>query len=330
MSETGVFDFNLFRSLEVFSAVVETHHMTQAAEMMGMTQSAASQHIKNLETALGSQLIDRGLRPIELTSAGIALHRRAIAILTEVEHLRADVRRANAAPLPILRVAMLASIATTLAPVLSTLARRDYKIPEISLLAGLSSDHHNLLRTRRADLAVTSSAFYELSDLVRYPILTEQFLLVTPRGFSAPVDDLTALAKVLPLVHFSRESAVGMRTERHLSRLQLEIPRALEGDRSSVVMAPVAAGLGFALLTPTLLIDGFSEGMEVDVHTLPIPAFSRQIMLVTRERELGDLPKVFAGRCAETLSAAIQTRLPDLPPGSFFLSDENTPDNLSD
>src|SRR6218665_4080959 len=66
----GSFDFNLFRAIEVFVAVVETRHVTQAAQMLGITQSAASQHLKNLETALGVRLFDRNLRPIELTRAG--------------------------------------------------------------------------------------------------------------------------------------------------------------------------------------------------------------------------------------------------------------------
>ncbi len=324
MTEQGVFDFNLFRALEVFSAVVETRHVTRAAELVGMTQSAASQHVKNLETAFGSRLIDRSVRPLQLTKAGVALHRRSIAILGEVEQLRAEMRRVKSAPLPVLRVAMLASIATTLTPALSTLARRDYEIPEISLFAGLSSDHQNLLRSRRADLAITSSAFFALDDLTRHPVLTEQFLLVVPRGFAGPIDDLTELSKTIPLVRFSRDSAVGMRTDQHLSRLRLELPRALEGDRSSIVMAPVAAGLGFAILTPTLLLDGLAEGMEIDVHKLPIPGFTREIILVARQRELGDLPEVFAARCAQTLSETIKIRLPDLPADSIALAKEPT------
>ncbi len=322
MSSEGIFGFNLFRALEVFSAVAEIHHVTQAAEMLGITQSAASQHLKNLETALGTQLIDRRTRPPQLTNAGIVLHRRAIAILGEVERMRVDMRRINVAPLPVLRVAMLASIATTLAPDLTMLAREQFKIPEISLFAGLSSDHETLLRNRRADVAITSDAFSLLDDLVRYPILSEQFLLVTPRGYDGPINDLQELAKKLPLVHFSRESAVGLRTDQHLSRLRLDLPRALEGDRSSVVMAPVAAGLGFAILTPTLLIDGLAEGMEVNIHKFPAPAFSREIILVARGDGVDNLPAVFAAKCADTLSKMVELRLPQLPPNSFSLTVE--------
>ena len=311
------FNGNLFRSIEVFVAAVETRHVTQAAQMLGMTQSAASQHLKNLETALGVSLIDRNLRPIELTKAGIALHRRTVAVLTEVEGLRTEARRINAAPLPLLRVALLASIATTLAPALSVLARQTFGIPELSLFAGLATDHvgaaqgppgrsrghlRRAVRDRRADPLSGDD---------------KKFLLVTPKGFDGAVTDIVRLAQRLPFVRFSRETPVGLRVDQHLSRLRIEIARVMEGDRSSVVMAPVAAGMGFAVLTPTLLIDGLAEGMEIDVHPLPFTPLSRTITLVARERELSDLPEAFADRTAEVLVQAIRRRLPELPAGSF-------------
>ena len=317
----GRFDFNLFRAIEVFSAVVETRHVTQAAQMLGMTQSAASQHLKNLETALGVSLIERNLRPIELTKAGIALHRRAVAILAEVEGLRNEARRVNAAPLPLLRIALLASIATTLAPALSVLARKEFGIPELSLFAGLATDHLALLRARRADLAVTSGELLEIEGLVRFPIMTEKFFLVTPKGYPFDGGDVIRLSRELPFVRFARETPVGLRVDQHLSRLRIDIPRSMEGDRSSVVMAPVAAGMGFAILTPTLLIDGLAEGMEIAIHPLPFTGLSRNIQLVARERELGDLPGHFAARTAQVLTEAIARRLPGLP-ADHYVSDQ--------
>jgi len=287
-----------------------------------MTQSAASQHLKNLEVVLEVKLIDRNLRPIGLTKAGLALHRRAINILAEVEGLRTDARRINAAPLPLLRIALLASIATTLAPALSVLARDQFGIPELSLFAGLATDHVALLRARRADLAVTSGELFEIEGLTRYPVMTERFLLVTPKGFGEGVHDIAELARKLPFVRFARETPIGLRVDQHLSRLRIELPRAMEGDRSSVVMAPVAAGMGFTMLTPTLLIDGLAEGMEIDVHPLPFRGLSRNILLVAREKELGDLPERFAARTAEVLKKAISTRLPTLPPGYYTVASD--------
>ena len=323
LNKSGSFEFNFLRAIEVYATFVETRHVTRAAELLGMSQSAVSQHLKNLETALETTLIERSIRPVQLTKAGVSLHHHAIAILGEVEQLRADVRRADSAPLPLLRIAMLASIATTLAPSLAVIAREAFKIPEVRLFTGLASDHQDLLRSRRADLAVTSDAFFGIEGLTRHPILTEQYLLVTPRGHAGPFEDLSSLTKELPLVRFSRETAVGMRIDQHLRRVRLELPRTIEGDRSSVVMAPVAAGIGFALMTPTLLIDGIAEGMQVDVRKLPIPGFTREITLVARERDLDDLPSVIAERSAEVLSTAIEDNLPDLPQGSYWRTDRS-------
>jgi hypothetical protein len=155
---------------------------------------------------------------------------------------------------------------------------------------------------------------FEVEGLIRFPIMTEKFLLVTPKGFSGDVGDITKLAKKLSFVRFSRETPVGMRIDQHLSRLRIEISRGMDGDRSSVVMAPVAAGMGFTILTPTLLIDGLAEGMQIDVHPLPFAGFSRSLKLVARERELGDIPEAFARRSAEVLSETIARRLPGLSP----------------
>ena len=92
--------------------------------------------------------------------------------------------------------------------------------------------------------------------------------------------------------------------------------RILETEDGPVELT---AGMGFTLLTPTLLLDGLAEGMEIDVHPLPFAGFHREIALVTRERELGDLPDAFAAASAHTLAATIAARLPDLPPDSFQL-----------
>jgi DNA-binding transcriptional LysR family regulator len=317
------FDFNLVRALEVFVTVVETKQITKAATMLGITQSAASQHLMTLETALGAKLINRASRPVELTKAGVALHRRAIRVLGEVEELRSDIRRIETAPLPLLRVCMLPSIATTLMSTVVTLARERFGIPEISAFAGLATDHQMLLRNRRADLAVSSDSLIDLDGLVRYPILRERFLLITPQAYRGQTSDLTALAQQLPLVRFSPSTPVGRRVDQHLRRIRLELPRSIDADRASMVLASVAANRGFTILSPTLLIDGFVEGMKLNIKPLPIAPFSREITLVALEKELGNLPQIFAQAIGDTLMEAIN-KLPGLPKDTVRRLDPNS------
>lgn len=313
MTKRSEFDFNLFRAMEVFAAVVETRQVTRVAGLLGMTQSAASQQLHSLEEALGSKLLDRRSRPIELTRAGISLHRRALRILAEIDDLKVDMRRLESAPMPVLRVGLLASIATTLTSKVVALARERFEVPEVAVYAGLASDHQNLLRNRRADMVVTSDALYDVDGLERHPVLRESFLLVLPPAFEGPLDDLAALSRILPFVRFTAEAPVGRLTDQHLRRVRLELPRTIEADRSSMVVAAVEAGQGFAMLTPTLLLDGLAEGMRVRISPLPIPGFQRTITLVARTGELGSLPRLFAAELAETLSLAIARRLPQLP-----------------
>ncbi|MGB5050002.1 MAG: LysR family transcriptional regulator, partial [Caldilineaceae bacterium] len=52
---------NLYK-LEVFAIVVQSGSFSAAAERLLLTQPAVSQHIQDLESALGARLFDRGRR----------------------------------------------------------------------------------------------------------------------------------------------------------------------------------------------------------------------------------------------------------------------------
>src|SRR5687767_807168 len=59
-----------FEHLRLFRDVAQTRSITRAAEMNSVTPSAASQHIAELERALGVRLLDRSTRPLSLTTEG--------------------------------------------------------------------------------------------------------------------------------------------------------------------------------------------------------------------------------------------------------------------
>ena len=128
---------NLLKAMEVFEAVAESGQMTAAARMLGLTQSAASQHIAALEKAYGGTLIDRSVRPSRLTQAGTLLHRHAARILNVVGDLEMDMRQQGPTPISVLRLGILASIATTLTPGLVALAKKGFGVRDVTLSAEL-------------------------------------------------------------------------------------------------------------------------------------------------------------------------------------------------
>jgi DNA-binding transcriptional LysR family regulator len=292
---------NLLKAMEVFEAVAESGQMTAAARMLGLTQSAASQHIAALEKTYGVTLIDRSVRPSRLTQAGTLLHRHAARILNVVGDLEMEMRQQGPTPISVLRLGILASIATTLTPGLVALAKKGFGVRDVTLHAGQSGDHETLLRTKRADLAITSNPFYDMEGLERHGVLQESFLLVVPSAYRGPTESLEAVLRRLPLIRFADSTSVGRQVTQHLRRLRVNPQQVIQADRSSMVTACVCDGMGFTLLTPTLLIDGFVERMPLRVLPLPAARLTRTITVVSRERELGDYPAQVAKLSREKL-----------------------------
>ncbi|MCP5120399.1 MAG: LysR family transcriptional regulator, partial [bacterium] len=56
--------------LNLFKDIARERSITRGAESNGISQSAASQHLSELERSLDVKLLDRGTRPLKLTDAG--------------------------------------------------------------------------------------------------------------------------------------------------------------------------------------------------------------------------------------------------------------------
>ena len=77
--------------LRIFVGVAEREHVTKAAEVLNVTQSAASGAVAALEARYGVPLFHRVGRGIQLTEAGRGFLEEARAVLGRAAH--ADPRR---------------------------------------------------------------------------------------------------------------------------------------------------------------------------------------------------------------------------------------------
>ncbi|WP_171175715.1 LysR family transcriptional regulator [Ruegeria sp. HKCCA4633] len=296
---------SLMRSLEVFVAVAETGQMRAGAKLLGLSQPAASQHITALERAFGTALLDRSTRPAQLTYAGARLHGKAQKILDALSDMETELRHVGEQSLTLLRVGIQASIATTLTPSLIELAQRVFNVEDITLHAGQSGNHEHLLRTKQADLAITSNPFLDMDGLERHHLLTERYLLVLPEKYDGPTESLEAIQTRLPLVRFGDTTNAGRQIAQHLRRLRFEPDTVIQADRSSMVTSCVSTGQGFSLLTPTLLIDGLVENMSLQLQELPVSGLSRTLTVVARKEELRGLPAAVAELSKQILAQKI-------------------------
>ncbi|MFL6715214.1 MAG: LysR family transcriptional regulator, partial [Burkholderiaceae bacterium] len=77
-------------SLSLFALVVRTGSISKGASLANLAVGAASKRISDLETTIGTPLLERHSRGVLLTVAGQALHQHAQKILSDVDLLAAD------------------------------------------------------------------------------------------------------------------------------------------------------------------------------------------------------------------------------------------------
>lgn len=92
------------RRMRTVVEVARSEAITTAAQTLGLTQSAVSRTVAELEEALGQRLFDRMPRGIELTEAGVLFVARAKQILVDVDDLISDVNQCSTEVLGRLRV----------------------------------------------------------------------------------------------------------------------------------------------------------------------------------------------------------------------------------
>lgn len=79
--------------LRTFLAVLECGSFSRAAKQLGISQPAVTMQVQGLESDLGTVLLDRRHRRIDLTEAGRLLEPRARRAIAEVDAARSEIER---------------------------------------------------------------------------------------------------------------------------------------------------------------------------------------------------------------------------------------------
>ncbi|KAB0637077.1 LysR family transcriptional regulator [Burkholderia stagnalis] len=236
-----------FRHLYYFWVVVKEGGFARAAERLDMAVQTISAQVRELEKALGHQLLGPAGRGVALTDAGQAAFARAEAIFELGRRIPDEVRAAASRPTVRLAVGLSDGISklaahAILAPVLDTPALRllCHEGEHDALLAELALHHLDLVLAGQAappnaNLRVTSER------LVASPVdWYGPAALVTPAARQRYPQCLAELPLLLPTAH----SALRERLDRWLETARVT-PRIVGEFEDSALMAVFAArGLG--------------------------------------------------------------------------------------
>ncbi|UHG97563.1 LysR family transcriptional regulator [Pseudomonas sp. 7-41] len=282
----------MLRELKTFIAV--TRHGTFAATGMhiGLTQSAVSAQIRQLEQALGVALFDRTGRQATLNAAGV----RALPLAKEI------LETFNRMAVPVeaneyrgeLKVGAISTAQTGLLPQALVRLRQAAPTVECKLVPGVSLELLSQVDAGELDSAIIIRPPFDLPKELHVQVLRkEPFALIVPHALAG--DDPLQLLGSQPHVRYDRASFGGRLVSRFLREQKLEVQVALELDELEAIVKMVECGLGVSLIPQAGL------WLERSPHVRIIPlghlTFYREIILLSRynHRNL-PVPQLFA-RC---------------------------------
>jgi DNA-binding transcriptional LysR family regulator len=91
-------------AMNAFAKVVALGSYAEAARVLGLTRSAVSKAVQELEHQLGVRLLDRTTRRVGPTEAGLAYYERCLDVLSRIEETELQISRLHHEPKGLLRI----------------------------------------------------------------------------------------------------------------------------------------------------------------------------------------------------------------------------------
>ncbi len=241
-------------SLKIFCDVARQRSFSQAARESGITQSAVSQIVSQLEKRMNVQLIDRSTRPLQLTPLGLTSYEGVKTLIEQYDELEANIRNARAEIAGTVMVAAIYSVG--LGDMGQYVQRFQAALPNAQV--HIDYVHPDRVYERvldgTADLGLVSYP-KKAANLAAVNWREEEMVLAcSPKHrlasqLALPVKELNDL----PFVHFDKNLVVRRRIDRFLREQGVTVDVVAEFDNIENIKQAVSIGAGVALLPePTI------------------------------------------------------------------------------
>jgi DNA-binding transcriptional LysR family regulator len=269
------------RQLRVFVTVAQAKSFSRAGEIIGLSQSAVSHSVKELEQQTGVRLLDRTTREVVLTEAGQQLAARLERLLDELSSTLRDVGRVGQQLSGTVRVAASQTISAHLIP--HCIAQSNQLYPDIDFVLHDRPQQWVLesIRQGEVDFGIVIDPG-PVSDLECEVVLSEPFLLLC-RNDNPLADQVSVTWQALEGAKLVlQDYASGSRPliDAALAEQQISATIVQEIGHPATLFPMVEAGIGISVL-PALALP-LPQGSQLTVKRFT-PTVERKLMLVRRK-----------------------------------------------
>jgi DNA-binding transcriptional LysR family regulator len=242
------------RDIELFCEVASQRSFSKAAKTLGVSQPVASETVKSLEERLGTDLINRSQRPLELTPAGQVYFEGCRELLDSFRRLEDRLLQLRDKVVGPVRVAAIYSVGLLQMDSYVKHFQRQYPDAELELRFLHPDEVLRRVLADEADLGLMSFP-PKRAELVSIPWQEQEIVVVVP-----PQHRLAARPK-MQVSELNGESMVAFTTglqirtelDRWLRQAKVNVTVVHEFDNIENIKRAVEVGSGIALLpVPTV------------------------------------------------------------------------------
>ncbi len=271
--------------LEVFLAVKESGSFHQAAEQLGLSQSAVTRRIKKLEEELQSLLFERTTRAVHPTLAAKRLEARAESILADVRETALAMRDASVAHAyqrnAIVTVALVPTILSKLMTKAIDRLRQEGDAPRLRLLDLSANEVAECVSKGEADFGISSLPSLE-PNIEFESLVVDRIALALPQMHDLAGRDVIRWADLEgeDLIVPARGMGNRLLIDEAFASQRIALRWTYEVNRTTSALELVAHGIGLALVPETA--KGTAESFGLVSRPMDDPVISRPIGIIMR------------------------------------------------
>ena len=209
------------KQLKAFIAIAELRSFSAAAKVTGISQPSLSRLLKQLETDMNVDLIDRYHRPLQLTTAGLFFYDKIDALLTELDAITHMTQRLSA-PSKGLNIGFVPSVLYGLLPEVIATFKQQNADTEVNLKD--ISSYQQIEALKSGEIDVGFGRFAHQDPWIQQILLRHERYLV-------------ALPKAHPLADVKEQRLLDLANSRLILYHQTHLPGLINTDSIAADMS---------------------------------------------------------------------------------------------
>lgn len=187
---------------EAVIEILKKGSLSEAAKSLGITQSAITQALKNLEDEFGFKILIRNKGGISLTKNGEQIYDALFNTVDAKKRLYKIIDEINANQINTIKIAAFKSVAVNWLPSIMKEFQKKYPDTEFKLYDGNYEDIEEYIKNKSVDIAFISVPISTKCDYI--PIFDDEILAVLPKNH--PMANLERF----PVSQFAKEPVVSL------------------------------------------------------------------------------------------------------------------------